>query len=139
MEKTIIECSLQNIPTYCGRSHTKKCGVYSQRFLWNATPNFGKSRWVVVANIDMDYNKHSTEGLTDEEIVEGCVAFLNNPPRKKYQRRQRTNIYGNLSLYKFSIKEKDGKKYAQVHLVTDKRKNKFFWGQGEQIATKRKK
>ena len=68
-----------------------------------------------------------------EEILAGCFIYLNQPPdRKKYQRRLKNPIYGNLDPMpiRHGFREIDGKEYIWVLLVTDKRKCKRFWGEG---------
>ena len=67
--------------------------------------------------------------MTMEEVLSGCFAYLNQPPeRKKYQRRRRKPLYGNIEPYphRHGVKTVDGKEYIWVALVTDKRKSKHF-------------
>lgn len=98
-----------------------------------AVDGFGIDRWVVCAKlVANNYNHYVTVGLTDEQIVEGCIEYLNKPPpRKKYQRRAKKPLYGELSLHQFVKKENEQGAYFEVLLVTDQRKNKHFWSEGQ--------
>ena len=91
-------------------------------------------------NIDLDYDKHVSEGKDLEVIARGCVEYLNAPPKSKYgKRRKRKPLYGTFrdEPYRVYLKEKNDKKYIQALLVVDARKRKCFWGEGEKLALKR--
>ena len=65
-----------------------KFGRYHQSF-WHDVKQFGSKRWVVGCYIIIseDINALIEQGSTEEEIAQGCIKFLNQPPpRKKYQR-----------------------------------------------------
>ena len=71
-----------------GRYHSS---TFPEVELW------GSKRWVVGAYIMVDYESLREEGKTDDEIVQGCIKFLNQPPpRRKFQRKVRKPTYGNL-------------------------------------------
>jgi hypothetical protein len=98
-----------------------RCGGYHGSMFWEV-PQFGKNWKVLLAN-----------GHTEEEIFKGCIKFLNKPPeRKKFQRRVKKSLYGNLSYVpvKTLFKEKEGDLILQALIVTDKRKCNQFWGEG---------
>jgi hypothetical protein len=68
------------------------------------------------------------KGLSDKEIIDGCLLFLNKPPPRK-----RKPLYGSLQPVQradgaYEVKEKDGN-YI-VCFSTDQRRNKNFWGDG---------
>ena len=97
---------------------------------------FGVKKWVVGAYLDIDYGTYMEQGLTLEDILAGCLIYLNQPPaRKKYQRRVKNPLYGNLDPmpHRHGFKEINGKKYIWVLLVTDKRRCKYFWGEGPKL------
>ena len=91
-------------------------------------PELWIKNWIVVAELNVDFQKYEQEGYDKESIVQGCVNYLNlEPPRKKYAKKQTKPLYGKLKLYK--ICKLDNEK-VQVLLITDRKKNKHFWGEG---------
>ena len=104
--------------------------------MFHEVEGFGVDRWVVGSYIDVDYESLTEQGLTIEEVIAGCLIYLNEPPpRKKYQRRLKKPLYGNLDPMplRWWLREIDGKKYIGVLLVTDKRKCKYFWSEGMKL------
>jgi len=98
---------------------------------------YGHDCWVVVANIEVDYDSLAEKGLTLSEIALGCVKFLNSRPKSRYgKRRLRRPLYGEFrpKPYSYKLREKDGKKQIQVLLVTEDRKNPKFWKEGKKEA-----
>ena len=127
------------VPSWDG---PKKCGNYHGS-VWHEVSGFGVSKWVVGAYVIVDYDKYRKEGMTDEEIVRGCVEYLNCPPkRKKYSKRTPKPLYGTLDdmpvrwLFK---EEKLGEKCIMMMLVTDQRRNRHFHGEGQNYVTKRRR
>lgn len=119
----------------------KKCGNYHGS-VWHEVEGFGVSRWVVGTYVIVDYDKYRSEGMTDEEIVRGCVEYLNCPPkRRKYSKRTPKPLYGNLEdmPIRWLFKEKLGEKCIMMMLVTDQRKNRHFHGEGQNYVTKRQR
>ena len=109
-----------------------RSGSYHGSMFWEV-PEFGKKYWVVVCNIVVDWRKYLEQGYTEEEIFKGCIKFLNKPPeRKKFQRRVRKSLYGNLCYVpvKTMFKDKEGESILQALIVTDKRRCKQFWSEG---------
>jgi len=92
-----------------------------------------KRCWIVGVNIELDYTCHIKDGKTNDEIVEGCIEYLNTPPKRK-----RKPLYGLFESkpYKYSIKKsEDGEIYIQLLLLANLRKNKQFWGVGTNIKS----
>jgi len=119
----------------------KKCGNYHGS-VWHEVQGFGTSHWVVGTHVVVDYDKYRKLGMTDEEILRGCIEFLNCPPkRKKYAKRTPKPLYGQLGdlplRHKFKIKS--GKKCIMMILVTDKRKNRHFHGEGQNYVLHNRK
>lgn len=95
---------------------------------------YGRNCWIVVVNIEVDYDFLIKEGLELSEITLGCIKFLNARPKSRYgKKRRRKPLYGTFrpKPYSFKIKEKDGKKYIQALLITEDRKNPKFWNEGK--------
>ena len=89
-------------------------------------PEYGQKSWVVAAKIEP---QEETEGLTDDQVIQGCINFLNTPPpRRKYQKKKSKPIYGNLAVYKASYNREQN--VITALLITGDRKNKHFWGTG---------
>ena len=119
----------------------KKCGNYHGS-VWHEVEGFGVSHWVVGAHVVVDYEKYREQGMSDEEIIRGCIEYLNSPPkRKKYAKRRPKPLYGKLGEFplRHKFKEKSGKKCIMMILVTDQRKNKNFHGEGQNYVTHSKK
>ena len=126
----MITCNLVEISEYVGsRSIKKKYGRYHGSSFWDIK-GYGNKKWVVGAYIEIQ-DPALFEKLPKEEIVRGCLETLNTPPpRKKYAKKAPQPKYGVLEHYKSQIVEKFGKKMLSVLLITDKKKNKLFWGKG---------
>lgn len=119
----------------------KKCGNYHGS-VWHEVEGFGVSKWVVGGHIVVDYDKYRSQGYTDEEILRGCIEYLNCPPkRKKYARRTPKPLYGKLDDFpvRHRFGEKHGEKTIMMLLATNERKNKNFHGEGMSYVTKRKR
>jgi hypothetical protein len=106
---------------------------------WSGIPGFGTKKWVVGVWIEADIEQYLSEGYTEEEIVAGCLRYLNKPPpRKKYSRRQARPLYGALdempARWRIAAKTfsdaSEEKMYIQAFIITDRRKNRYFWGEG---------
>lgn len=109
----------------------KKLGRYSGGNL--NVEGFGHKNWVVLAYIipEKPISSYIKEGLTEEEIVNGCVEYLNQPPTK----RSRKSRYGKLSCNSFYFLEDK----ISVSLVIDQKNNKYFWGRGNNKHSMNKK
>ena len=108
-------------------SDEKRLGTYHGSF-FPGVPQLWIKNWIVVTDIKVDFETYENQGYTREQILQGCINYLNlAPPRKKYAKKQTKPLYGKLKLHKIcKIRENT----AQVLLVTDKQKSKFFWGEG---------
>lgn len=135
-----IRCDLLERTQYAGmlpnyEPDIKKKGTYHGS-VWHDVEGWGVNRWVVTAVLDIDHKALLAEGMTMEEILAGCFKYLNQPPeRKKFQRRQRKPLFGNLEPFphRHGIKTVGGKEYVWVCLVTDKRRCKHFFGEGVKL------
>lgn len=129
-----IECELrphEKFESIFGATGEKvKLGSYHGTYFWGE-PGFGVEKWAVIATIDPVDTKRIKE-LTEQEIVEGCISFLNKPVGK----RKKKQLYGNLKLHRFTLNE-DGS--IQTVLFTDQRNNKNFWGKGQKVNRSRRK
>ncbi len=111
----------------------EKHGRYQSSNYWDV-PQFGKKRWVVGMNLDVDFSKFDGMDLSAEEIASLCVESLNTPPpRKKYAKKDPKPKYGTLKLHKARVIDKGDDKYLSMTVITDERKNKLFWGKGRNV------
>jgi len=118
----MIECSLVPINEFSHiKSETQKVGRYAQSTY--SLNKFGKSGFVVLAYIETDLEKYRNEGISDEQIVNRCVNYLNQETKKK-------KPYGNLQLYGYKLISKFGKEIVAIEMVTDMKSNSNFWGTG---------
>ena len=140
--RTMIECTLHEIKKYSSSASANskvKYGMYSSAVYHNIK-GFGKKAWVVIVNIDLDYEKHAVEGKSLEEIIKGCIEYLNTAPKSKYgRRRKRKLLYGSFqnTPYRAYLKEKNNKKYIQALLIVSDKKRKCFWGKGEKVRLRK--
>ena len=113
---------------------TKKRGGRYHGSFFADVPAYGRSRWVVLGEIDVDFRLCVEKDMSEREVGEACVNYLNlPPPRKKYAKREPKPPYGTLELYRYYVKEfdeKTSKTRVQILLLTDQRKNKNFWREG---------
>jgi len=109
-------------------SPKKKHGNYHGSYFWQIE-GFGQSKWVVCTTIELKTVPPSDLSL--DEIATGCVNFLNKPVGK----RKKKQLYGKLELHRCHLRE-DGS--IGAILITDTRKNKNFWGQGQTPPRRRR-
>ena len=130
-------CAFRLMPEWShlkrGPDTKERAGRYHGSFFADV-PAYGRSRWVIVGEIDVDFSLCTDKEMSEREVVEGCINYLNlAPPRKKYAKREPKPPYGKLELYRYYVKEQDPltkKTRVQVLLLTDQRKNKNFWREG---------
>ena len=128
----MIKCNLRNIE---GVGSEVRKGRYHGSNFWDLE-GFAKDRWVVGAYIEFDCDDQLAQSppwLSEEEVVQECVEYLNKPPeRQKYEKKHTAPLYGNLALYQYTFrKNRIGRTYIEVLLTTDQKKNKHFWGKGK--------
>ena len=134
-----IECQMLKLPEFSVLKNSDsefKDGRYMASCYWDVK-GFGYKRWVIGGYIDVNHEAYIEAGFCEEDIVAACIRYLNKPPiRKKYQRRLKNPLYGNLEekTHEFKLLEKDGKSVIEVELVTDKRKNSRLWGEGQRLS-----
>ena len=130
-----ISCKLLGIKEFSWSSKEDapvKYGRYHGS-CFSEVEHWGVKQWVVGTYILVDYESLREEGKSDDEIVQGCLKFLNPPPvRKKFQKKAKKPIYGSLEQVpvSYSFVDRNQQKCISVLVVTDSRKNKKFWGEG---------
>ena len=121
-----IPCKWKPIDEFTPKNEEKRAGRYHGSMFWNIK-GFGSKRWVVGGYLEVDYQDLQSQGLSEKEIVEGCLAFLNRPPlRKKFQRKEGNPLYGCLEYYK----HKCVPGAIEILATTNQRKNRHFWSEG---------
>ena len=134
-----IECRMLKLPEFSVLKNSDsefKDGRYMASCYWDVK-GFGYKRWVIGGYIDVNHEAYIEAGFCEEDIVAACIRHLNKPPlRKKYQRRLKNPLYGNLEEkpHQFKLREKDGKSVIEIALITDKRKNSRLWGEGQRLS-----
>jgi hypothetical protein len=134
----MIECSFLPIKQYGTMAKSETDELRSGRYAGSmySLADYGSKRWVVLAYLVADFQKHREEKLTETQIIKKCLNFLNTPEaRKKYQKKESVPKYGNLELASENIKftNKSGQEVAILELIIDQRKNENFWGEGEKL------
>ena len=114
MQENIIPCEIKKID--------KKDGRYIQSYFWDI-PEFVTKKWVVGMYFVLDYKKYLEQGKTEQEIVEGCINYI-NPPKKT--RKKIKYKYDTLEYYKSYLKDN----HIIALLTIDNQKNKHFVGTG---------
>lgn len=127
--------SLRNV----SRDDQVKHGRYSGTMHWDVK-GFGKSKWVVLGYIDIDWPYlEIRDSLTKEDIIDNCLQVLNQaPPRKKYQKKEPKPLYGVLEKYKADFVAGE-KPHIVYQFVTDDSKNEFFLGEPPSVLTLKNK
>jgi len=135
-----INCKLREIPNSSFEAvegKPTKHGRYSSS-MFNIK-GYGDSKWIVGCYIDIDYSDYLEE-MSQDDFIQRCVDFLNQPPpRKKFEKRRKDSLYGNLEVYDYKLKEKDSRRFIELLLVTDTQKNDFFWGSGVAYGVHRRR
>lgn len=135
---SMIECEFVAIPQYeIASSPTKerKMGYYSHS-IYAGVEGLNWTKWVVLAYLKADFQKHREQGLKNEEILQRCLNYLNAvEPKKKYAKKDPIPKYGKLELFKEEIKftNKLGYECAILVFTTNQRKCEHFWGEGEKF------
>lgn len=143
-----FKCSFTDIrqyscvsPTHLENGSEVRMARYHGSNFWEIK-GFGVSRWVIGGYIAVDWHSLMEEGYTVEDIFKGCVKFLNKPPeRRRFQKRISKPLFGILQpeAVKLTAREKDGQRVLEVLAVTNKRKSKYVWGEGQSVPTKVKR
>lgn len=125
-----IECEFRKIPNY--PEEGLKSGRYSGSFHWEVK-DFSEKSWVVLGYLDVDWiSLREQEGLSQDEILLGCLTHLNKvPERKKHSKKDPKPKYGLLEPYKADFKAKDNKPFIIVQFKTNERNNPNFWCEGQ--------
>lgn len=95
-------------------------------------PDYGNKVFMIIFNLDYDHYLIDSAPLPVSDYAQSCVQSLNKVPKSK---RDSSPIFGNLTFYRSKLLEKQGKKYIQVHALTNEQKNKFMFRFGEQVAS----
>ena len=140
----VIECDLLDMPQYSFKETEEKPRKGRYHGSVFCVQDYGRSKWVVLTNIDVDWRSllSGEDSLSEEDIVLGCIRHLNiAPPRKKRQRKTPVPRYGtfNPEPVKYKFLEENGKPVIQAHLVVDKRKHNKFWGEGWELSMRQEK
>ena len=99
---------------------------------------YGESKWVIGCYVEIDYPALLAD-MSEKELLEGCLEKLNEiPPRKKFERRKTSSLYGSLELLSYKLKEAEGRPFIEMLLITDDQKNEHFWGEGVSFAHHKK-
>ena len=129
----MIECDLREFGEFGSVIKTsnkkKRKGFYSHSVV--PVKGLGRDKWLIIAHIDIDHQEYSRGGLSEKQIFQRCIEFLNQPPpRKKYAKKKPKPLYGYLMPYKARFKEDESGQFIEAEMITDQRKNKNFWREG---------
>jgi len=136
---TEIECKLRKFvksPLFPSVKNDKvRAGFYHGSYFWSVK-GYGRSKWAIVTHItDVDIDSYLEQNYTEREIVNACLNHLNiKPKRKKYAKKDSKRPYGDLELFRCTLKEDEEQKYFSVIMMTSERKNKSFWGEGQKVT-----
>jgi len=130
----MIECKFRKKEEFSSliseKGRKKKAGRYHRSYFSDVS-GYGKTSWVVMAEIEVADKEQSLDSINVEEIAQGCIDYLNQPPPRKRKTKKKIKLpYGNLELYKASVKQDATGTYIFAHLIIDERKNKNFWSEG---------
>ena len=128
-------------PVHLENGSDVRMARYHGSNFWNIK-GFGVKRWVIGGYIAVDWHSLMEQGHTVEDIFKGCVKFLNKPPeRRRFQKRISKPLFGILQpeAVKLVAREKNGQQVLEVLAVTNKRKSKYVWGEGQTVPTKVKR
>ena len=69
----------------------KKKGRYHGSF-FSGVEEFGKTNWIIMTEIDVTDNNYSLDSTNVKEIAEGCVEYLNQPPKRKRMTKKKIKL-----------------------------------------------
>lgn len=125
-----IECCFIEIPqNICLLSGTVeeeqklKCGKYHGSFFSLTEEQRDNSPVCVYIKINSQLIKDKSE----QEIIDGCLKFLNIPIKKNRKTKKIVYKYGFLTVYEYKFKETENFSYIEAILLTTDPKNKYFW------------
>jgi len=129
----MIECSFREFHEFgsviASSNNKRRKGFYSHSVI--PVSGLGRDKWLIIAHIDINYQKHLHKGLSEKQIFQRCIEFLNQPPpRKKYAKKKPKPLYGHMTPYKAKFKEDENGQFIEAEIMTDQRKNKNFWREG---------
>lgn len=132
-----LKCRLREIPknsfSNTSESAEKKVGRYLKS-MFPKVSGYGDTKWVIGCYVEVE-DEETASALSEEEIIRGCLEYLNEvPPRKKFQRKPTSPLYGKLELLSYKLKNTDDKSFIEMLLITDEQKNDNFWGEGISFA-----
>ena len=133
----MIPCKLSQIKqnSLLQEDQTKyKYGLYLSSYF--KIKGYGKKCWVVAVNIEVDHQLYLAQGVTEQQLVHECITHLNFPPKSKYgKKRRRQPLYGKFreKPHSFKLKIKNNKQIIEALLVTERRRSKHFWGEGQKV------
>lgn len=134
-----LDPKLRGIPKSSTDKNPKD--LKSGRYLKSMFPQvkgYGETKWVVGCYLDVDYPS-LLKDMSEKELLEGCLEVLNQiPPRKKFERKRTSSLYGSLELLSYKLKENEGQPFIEMLLITDDQKNEHFWGEGVSFAHHKK-
>ena len=122
-----IDCCFEEIDEWNGlldaKTDKKKLGRYDGSNV--RAEGIGITCWPIIANIlvSSDIKSLLSSGLSEEEIILGCIKFLNKKPYRARKLR-----YGKLEVRYFIVDTKNNK--ISASLTTTERNSKHFWGRG---------
>lgn len=135
-----LQMKLRDIPkssTDRGENPEKKSGRYLKS-MFPKVKGYGDTHWVVGCYVDIDYLS-LLEGMSEKELIQGCLEQLNEvPPRKKFERKRTSSLYGSLELLSYKLKKDNDQPFIEMLLITDEQKNEHFWGEGVNFANHKK-
>jgi len=128
-----LECKLRKIPkssfSVKDLDSPMKFGRY-MKSIFPQVKGYGESHWVVGCYVDLDYDK-ILKKISEEEMISAIMEHLNKvPPRRKFERRPTSSLYGKLELLSYKLKKAEDKPFIELLLITDDSKNENFWGEG---------
>ncbi len=128
-----IACSLRKMTEFSAvLPNWNPSKTKNGRYACSRWGNMKSKEYPVLGRIDGEFEDMLMSGADPEEIINGCLEYLNTPPpRKRFAKRSPKPLYGKLRAYRAELKRKsNGVAYFDVILTTNQRRNKNFWGEG---------
>lgn len=123
-----IACSFIKLPSSIESG--LKSAKFSNSCHWDIR-GFLEQKWVIMGYLDVNWVELK-KYLSEEDIVSGCLKFLNQTPeKKKGAKKEPRPKFGKLQMYKSVFKIKFDKPIIIVELITDERVINDVWGSGQ--------
>ncbi len=121
-----LNCTFRLIPEFSCLEVTKTTKMKLGRYHGSHFPGVPEHHYPIACYFDGNIAEAKATGMSDDEIVDDILSILNIPEGKK-----KKLPYGCLTKFRVETIIKDGTTSIMAILLTNEKKSKHFWGEGD--------